>query len=321
MSTTKEGRKTAIVRENPAGTYVNPTTLLPVDGFDIKQTWDHIDDNSIIGVMFRDVPLQGQSLVVGKLSGSVDVLTIEPLLLWAFGYASSKVHTLPVTGNAEAISIVTLDSVKMPKYAGCFCNTFNLKSSASKGLDFSADVIGWKQEDRASISWPTISIVPGTKLLHRHLSGTGYARIGDQGNDLASGDNVGLDEFSLDIDWKFATQMDNTQQYTLQPLSAGAGKPEVKASFKISRHSADTFLAFRDAGTALQAELYYYVSSSASLLIRIPNFVIDAELTDDDIVRQSIPCFVGRNGIGTTYTNNNTGMTIVSPVQATLDNA
>jgi len=55
-------------------------------------------------------------------------------------------------------------------------------------------------------------------------------------------------------------------------------------------------------------------------LIEIPNFIItDVAVSEDDISMVDVTCSVGRNGLGSNYSNSN--MAFNTPVRATLTNS
>lgn len=321
MGTTRKVlRKVACIVESSAGSYLAPDTLLPMTSFTVQRTHDMIADESIIGQSFQDLPLQGTRKIGGELAGQFDVLSCIPILEAAFGANATKVFTLPTTANAKSLSICALDDVKTNKFAGCYIRRFTLSSKAEGALEWSADIVGYVPDVRDDTEFPSVSVNPGTRLRHFDASGTGYMRIGDQADALASGDNMGLSSVELEINWNHEHQFDNTDQDSLIPLSGAGGRPSVSLKLGVARHSADTFLAWRDALTALQAEFYWYLSATASLKIEIPNFVLSAaSVGGDDVPGIDVECMVARNGIGASYSNSN--MTFNSPVRATVDNA
>lgn len=312
-------KKVAVIVESSAGSYLAPNTLIPWTSFTVAPSFDTIKDESNIGIAFEDLPLQGDKKIVGELAGPFDVLTCMPILEAAIGYVSSKVFTLPLAKNEKSLSIVAQDEVKTYKYAGCFIQNFKLVSKAGAALEYSAQVI-CMSETRDDTAWPTISVNPGTKLRHVDASGTGYMRIGDQADALASGDNAGLSSVELEINWQTDGQHDNTGQGTLLPLSGAGGRPSCSLKAAYSRHDTDAVLAWRDAFTALQAEFYWYLSATASLKLEVSNFKLPtAGVGNDDVPGVDIDATLARNGISTSYSNAN--MTFNSPVRITVDNA
>lgn len=314
-------RKVGAKIEDTAGTYDAPNTLIPFTSFTEKQSFDMIKDESIVGVAFEDLPLQGVRHVMGSINGQVDKDSIDPIFEQAFGTAVGTVYTCPADKNENTLSFVGIDAVKTYKYAGNVLNNFELKSDSEGALIFSADVIGWKAETRDDTSFPSISTNPSVdRFLFQHAGGTnGYARIGDQANALASGDNQNVSGLSFGINWNFAEQFFNDQG-TLQLLSNSGGRANASFSFKIARHDADTWHTAINSHTALQAAVYFYKSATATLLIEVPNFVIsDLTSSEDDVNTLDVVCTVARNGTGTSYSNAN--MEFVSPIRATIVNS
>ena len=318
-TSTKILRKANIEIEGTAGFYQEPNVELPFTTFEVRQNFDTIADESIVGVAFPDLPVQGVRKVGGAVTAQVDVATIAAMLEAVTGDASSP-YDCGATTNLKTLSIVALDEVKTYKYAGCVVNSFELTSEPEGDLNYSCEVLGWKAETRDDTAFPTASTVAGERLVHHHAGGTnGYVRIGDQGDALAAGDNQEIGPISMGINWNFAEQFYNDQG-TLQLLSGGGGRPEASFSFQISRHDADTFLGFRDNRTALQAEINYYATATAILLVQVPNFIIqDLTVTGDDTAMIDVTCAVARNGIGANYSNAN--MSFNTPIRFTLTNS
>lgn len=306
--------------EGTAGSYQEPNVQLPFTSFTVKQTFDLIEDASIVGVAFADLPLQGVRHVIESLSGQGDVDTLDVILEAAIGNATSP-YDCPTTKNEKTLSLCGVDEVKTYKYAGVVLNNFILQSSAEGDLNYTADCIGWKAETRDDTGFPTPTTSPGARLVHQHAGtdNSGYVRIADQGDALDSGDNQCIGAMTCGINWNFGEQFCNNAG-PLQLLSASAGRPDATFTFQISRHDADTFLAARDARTALQAELLYYAAAAAQVKVQIPNFIIeDLTITEDDIPMLDVTCRVARNGTGTNYSNSN--MSFVTPIRYTVTNS
>ena len=185
-----------------------------------------------------------------------------------------------------------------------------------------SDLIGFVDEVRDGTAFPATATTPGTDLLHRHAlpEGTfGQFRVGDHANALASGDQLEINNSTIGVSWMFDELMSNTQ-FSLLPISSQAGRPNATFSFQISRHNLDTYLAFRDNHTKLQASVKYGVSATASLLFELPNFILNSvEVNSEDVASIDVVATVARNGIGAAFTNSN--MAFNSPVRATLDNS
>lgn len=317
-ATVKSLKKIAAVIEDTYGTYKTPTTLLPFTSDSLKQTFSMIEDASIVGQNFKDLPVQGIRDNAGSLECQADVLTLPVLLEAACGAAGSSGVFTPVTvaRNAKSLSLCCLDGVKTVKRAGICVNNFKIASTAESDLKVSFDGVSSVAEVRDDTSFPTPSVFPGVRLVHRRADGTGYIRIGDQANALAAGDNQKLTSFECTLNPNFVLEAYNSQSKTA-PVSTGM---EAMLTFTIAEHDADTFLAWRDALTPLQLSAYFYVSSTASLLIEIPNFVItEVAVTEDDKAKQTVTCMVARNGIGASYSNTN--MSFNAPIRYTVDNS
>jgi len=256
-ATIKHLRKVAAKIEVTPGTFLAPDVLLPRTEFTIHQEFNMIEDESIVGLAFKDLPAQGVRIVLGTLAGELDVLASAPILEAVFGSVSGAgpfTYDLPTDKNVKTLSIVGLDGVKTNKYAGCVIPQITFTSEAEGRVMYSADVIGFKAEVRDDTAFPTIVTNPGDKLVHHHAGGaSGFIRIADQVDALASGDDRGITSWELIINWQFDNQFDNTLQGSLLQLSGAAGRPETTLGFVVSRHENDDFLGFRDNDTKLLA--------------------------------------------------------------------
>jgi len=312
-------RKAGWKEEGTTGQYDAPSIQMPFTSFTLHQSFDMIDDESIVGIAFPDLPLQGVRHMTGDLSTQLDVDTIEEALEGVFGSVAAKVFTLPTDKNDKTMSFVGLDEVKTYKYAGCIFNDVHFVSEAEGDLHMTAGVIGYVAEVRDDSAFPAMTTTPGTRLVHHHAGGTnGYIRIGNQDDALDSGDNQCIESIDIGVNWNYGEQYCNGQS-PLVLLSSSAGRPEATFEFTISRHDADTWHGFRDNHTALQADINYYGAADAILQFEIPNFVIETlEKTEDDVNTLTVTCRCARNGIDANYSNSN--MAFNSAIRASLTN-
>lgn len=319
MGTTKKIlRKVAVKLEAVYGTYLAPDILLPLLSGLPKQTWQNIEDESIVGVAFKDLSLQGTRAIEGSHEIVADKNTLPFILEQATGSAvSSTTYTPATTSNAKSFALCMLDGVKTNKYSGLVMNNVRFTSEAENKVKVAFDLLSPKVETRDDTAFPTIATYPSTEFLHQHLTGTGYFRIGDQADALAAGDNItNLKKFECSINWNHAIDPVNAQEQ----LSSQSAMCDVTLSMQIAEHTADTWHAARDARTPLQLQAYWYASATAAFTIMIPNFIItDVAVSEDDKGRVDLTCAVGRNGLGTAYSNAN--MAFNTPIKFGLVNA
>mgnify|MGYP003564665610 CR=1 FL=1 len=292
--------------------------LMPFTAEGMNQGFDHIEDESILGYAFKDTPAQGNRHVGGAFSMQLDAVSIEPLLEAAMGTHAAGVFSCDGTTNAKKLSVCTLDSVAAYQYANVYVKSLSIKGSAGGKWSVECDLVGVTAESRQAVgSFPGSVTNPNQFMIFTNCGGTGYFRVGNHADALASGDNLEIDDFELNMECGFDEQFANSQT-TLTPTFAMTA-PGFDGSFRIARHEDNTFLDFRDNDTALQAELYIYLNATNTIKIEIPNFKIDNNLTDEEIIQQGVDMMIGRNGLGTSYTNSN--MAFVSPVRITVVNS
>lgn len=291
---------------------------LPFTAEGMEQNFDTIEDEAIVGVAFKNVPVQGNRHVGGSFSQQLDAISIEPLLEAAFGTESSGVFSCNGSTNTSKLSVVTLDSVATYQYANVYVKSLSIKGSAGGKFMVDFDLIGVTAESRQSVgSYPAAPTDIGTFTVFNHLGGTGYARIGNHDDALDSGDNISIDDFELSMECGFDEQYASSQT-TLTPIF-GMTPPQFTGSFKVARHEDNTFLDWKDNFTSLQAAFYIYLNATNTILIEIPNFKVNPEITDDDLSQQNVEMLIGRNGLGSSYTNSN--MSFTSPVRITVVNS
>lgn len=313
-------RKFAFGPESSYGVYAAPSYLVPVVSGLPSQSFASIEDNSIVGVAHKSLPLQGVGSVSGSMSINADVNTIVFFLEQLCGAAGvANVYTPELTHNSKSASICIPDAVNTNKYAGVVFNGFKFASQSDGKLVLSFDALSPIREVRDGSSFPSISVYPGVEFLHQHLGDDndyGYVRLGDQSDELIDSDQIIIKSIEFGLNWNFALDSVNNQ-VQLQPQS---GQAETTLSLQIAEHSNDTIKTWLDNRTKLQMSLNYYASSTAQLLVEIPNFIIsEAKISEDDKAKIDITCIVGRNGIDTNYDNDN--MEFNAPIRFTVTNS
>jgi hypothetical protein len=290
-----------------------------------NQGFDSIEDDSILGQGFSNVPQQGPRHTGGTYNFNVDAVSMVPLFSAALGNVSTKTYTFNGSHDRK-LSIAELNSVNCIQYTSCYVKS--LKLSASKGglLKADTELFSLHPQTRTTVgSFPSIT-VPGLPFNFHEAGGTnGYIRVGDQVDALSSADNIKIDNLNIEMtcgfDELYANESDLATPQALGPLTPlwGMVRPSVKMSFKIPKFVIATFLTAQENHTGMQADIYFYKSATSTLRIRIPNFIIKADLTSEDLTGMNIECSIGRNGISTSYVNS--FMTINSPIEITVVNA
>jgi hypothetical protein len=318
MATTKIFSEVAI-QEQIGATYEEDNMVkLPYTTNSFLQKRDTIEDESFQGVAFKDTPQRGANATAGSISCNVDIVSLAAYLKTITGYETGGVYSfLESTANTSKLSLARKDSVSYKKYANVYPKSLKISGAPGGIITANLDLIGVTPEVRAALSgWPTTENVAEPFTFHE-MSGSGYFRVGDQVDALAAGDNLKIEEFSFDIITGYDSQQYNA--YEILTPEMGQVPPSIEGSFKISTHDVDTFIDFRDNMTKLQLSLLLYKTATNQLSIVIPNFIIDTELTDDELVRQGITMKIGRNGVGTSYVNSNYSFT--SPIKITIVNS
>lgn len=316
MPTVKPLRKLAAQIQAGASYEEDSMVLLPFVSSQLGQGYDPIEDESNVGNPFKNIPQKGPLHTGGSNSNQLDAISCIPLLEAAFGSNASKVFTLG--SNSKVLSFCALNSVSAIEYGNAYLRSITISGSSGGNWMLDFDLFSVDAENRVATSSFPSATSPGDPFTFHEAGGTGFFRVGDDSDALGSSDEFNIEEFSLTINCGFDEQFCNEGVGTLAP-EFGMTPPSVEGSFKLSRHDSDAFLDWEDAWTALQASLYVYKSVTKSMLIEIPRFVAEVNVTDDDTAKQDVTMHIGRNGLGTSYDNSN--MAFTSPVRITIVNS
>ena len=221
--------------------------LLPLlSGFPM-QSFDPIANEAISGEAFQDIPQQGSRHVQGSFSVNVDKTSIQPLLEAASG------TTGPYTfgSNTKKLSIAGSDQVKTNQYANMFVKRIAFSGSENGVITADIDVVGVTAESRQTFSHPSSTAYSPDAFTFPELGGTnGYVRASDDTDALASGDNLEIDAFNIEITTGFDEQFYNARGI-LTPVF-GMVPPKVSGSFTVARHDTDQWQTWVEDWESLQ---------------------------------------------------------------------
>ena len=288
--------------------------LLPFTANTLNQLIDPIEDESILGLGFRDIPQKGPQHTSGNISHNVDSLAIVPILESVFGQNTLGVFEFGAT-NTKKLSICALNSINAVQYANVYPKSFKLSSSSANLLKAEIEVFSVTAQVRSEITnFPASVSSPNDPFSFHEASGTGYVRVGDSEDALSSSDDVEIDDFSFDLTLGNDEQFTNNGIRTLIP-EWGMVEPSLSGSFSIARYANNVVDDWEDNQTPLQMEIFF-VKGANSIKIQIPRFVVSSELTDDSLTKQKVEMKIGRNGVTGSYKNTN--MPFASPMRITV---
>lgn len=311
-------------------------------------------DDEIDGLGFQDLPVQTGKTAEGSMGGYLRYQGLDALLYWMFGWERPGTSPVDLTGGyyhhlfeldrldrhcaayraapAEQTAgdynaadrknrMATLAIKRGPndhRYKNAMCKRFGITSRAGSVAQWSADFDAYAEErgDYSSANWTFGTGASGSSLLipHHHFT----VSIGPAGALVA----VGVVDFELSVDIPLNHQQDTTTGlYLAEPK--GEGKYGVSLKMTLSRHSTDTYLAYRDSYTALCAKIVAASGSYAFGLlfpeIRIPA----ASLTADSVPNQTLEFVCERKtNAATPFGTELAGQTIIqeSPVLCQVKN-
>ena len=289
----------------------------------IKITPVHGTDDSIENEAFTDLPTQlGLEAPMDNIGGIVRYNTfMDKLLYWMLGYedgGSSPVdagggyythlfeldkHERHFTayrtaeqtaGDYDATDrknrAATFAFKRGPndhRYRHVMCSGFSFSSSADDGfIRWSASGIAPREDrgDYSSGSWtyPTEAVGSSMDALHRHTT----VSIKEQGGSFT---DLGVSawEVGVEIPLKFERDTESGLYLTEPVLS---GKYGITASITLTRHSVDTYLAYRDDWTSTKLCLKIVAATgSYQFGIYLPELRIsDAFPSEEDVAKQPI---------------------------------
>lgn len=291
---------------------------IPHIGGSFKSVQDVIEDDSIQNVAFKDTP------VMGGLSGAIDELTdncryvgMDRLLYWMFGYEDGgsspqslgggyyshlfeldkhERHITPYrteeqtagdyasTDRKNRLAIIAVKrGTNDYRYPFAMCSGFGFSSKAGSAMMWKAKALAYR-EDRGSYnsaSWtiPTGMDLSANMILHHHIT----VSLGVPG----ALSTIAVTDFDCNVD----IPLDKTQDtvsglYPAEPVLAGPYA--IQLGLTLTRHSSDTYAAWRDAGTELACKI---VASSGSYGFEIyfPKLKItDTNISDDAVAKHPL---------------------------------
>jgi len=309
-------RKVAIQVQSGSSFEKTAMFMVPHTAHTLKQKPTLIDDDSIVGLGFKPTPGLGFYEIGGTITFNVEKVAFKAILEASLGTVTgTNPYVYTNTGvNAKTISIQTDDGVAVREYANIYISNLKISGSVGQNIVGEMTIFGITAEDRTGNTWTTSITMPNAPFVFHEASSTGYCQVGYHADVLTTGDNQSISDFSFEIVTGLAPQNDNSR-YSLAPVFAMV-QPSISGSVTLARHAADTFLDARDNVTKQQLEMNIYKSATEYVAIRVPNFIVDAEVSDDEIAKVTLTMMIGRNGYGTTYVNSN--MAFVSPIQVSV---
>lgn len=297
---------------------------IPILSGQHKGMVDTVDDDSIEGVAFRDLPVQsgiGANVEGVELNMRYDGL--DRLLYWCFGYEDGGSSPQDLTGGIyshlfeldrheredaayrtdedTAVDYSIYDrknrfgvfARKMGtndyRYPFLLCNGFGFSSSTQEPLKMTVKGVALREDrgDYSSSTWTIPALLAGSDniIMHHDLT----LSLGVAGSLVA----LGIKDISVNCDIPLDIDRDSESGlYISKPILNG--KYNVTLSMTIARHSVDTYLAYRDAHTkcALKAE---WISDSKMFGLYFPEvYLPDVSVTEDDVARIAITFATGK---------------------------
>ena len=201
-----------------------------------------------------------------------------------------------------------MDTVSTWETVGAFVNSFTVSGSANEYIKLSTDIQAGKLVIASSQNTPTelraMSDVLSDLVMFSELT----FRIGTQGDALAEPDDMGISSFTLSYNNNLTenqqASIDSANVFgTAEAPHAVATEPikpcrngfrEVTFEFTVPRYEADTFIAWRDAGTVLEAQMKFInATTSYEFNFYMPTLKIEkvsAPVAGAEALTQTVTC-------------------------------
>lgn len=275
------------------------------------------DDQSIDGCAHSDLPVQiSHKANASNLGGLVKYQGLDFLWYWMFGYedggsspqgpvnTSFYTHLFEMDKHERHFAAYRADedtagdynatdrknramtlAWKMAsndyRYKHLMCEGWSFESDAESGdVKFGSKGIGYKEErgDYGSANWTLPTALQGSSLnvLHRHLT-VSYKEHGGEYS------TIGVKNVKISCDFPLAADFDNESGlYIAEPVLGNPYKYSI--SMTLTRHSADTWPAYRDAFSTDMAMKFVWATGNYSFGLYVPICkVADAYASMDDV--------------------------------------
>jgi hypothetical protein len=232
----------------------------------------------------------------------------QPLLeqffgTWTDGDPNEDFYTMDDIIDGKGLTVAINKGVSVHEFAGVKVGSWTLSGSPADAVRWSADVFA---QSRSLTSVTNTSAVlaalgePGDPMQFHDLT----LRIGDQANDLASGDDVDVENFSLQINRNMIQKQVNST--TLLEARENAFQ-DGTLTIQLPLYDSDQFITWHANHTPLQASLIFSAGGNTKY-INLPQLLVvqaNPVFSGPELVGYSVPLSLHHNLGGS---NGNTDM-------------
>lgn len=268
----------------------NNMILLPYSEGILNQSFDSMEDDSILGKAFQNKSLQGNQHVGGEYT---TYLNNDNLIL--------------LNNFDKKFSIAEQNDIETIQYSNCYFRNIKLSGSVGNLINMDLDIFSLDTPSKnGAATFPTTT----NSSYPFNFQEIQYFRIGDLFLPLSSLDERSIKSFNLELITGYEEIFANGQA----PISP-VPNTKLNFSFVAPRYLEETFQNWQDNDTNLQLEMLIYKSISESLKIQIPNFKTKITLNDEDLTTMTVECLTGSNK---DRVNPNMGVDLIDFVISTL---
>jgi hypothetical protein len=290
-----------IVKEVTLGTVVAVTTKLPLISESLSDQFAHIQNAALTGSATRGRAIQGARSAGGQLVCYWNYDVRQPLLeqffgTWTDGDPDEDYYTMDATIDGKGLTIAIEKTVSVHEFAGVKVGAFTLSGSPSDGVRWTADVFA-QSRSLTSVTNTTAVLAAlaeaGDPMQFHDLT----LRIGDQANDLASGDDVEMENFSLAIGRNMIQKQVNS---TTLLEARENGFQDGTLTVQLPLYDSDQFLTWHASHTPLQASLIATFGTFTKY-VNLPNILVTSAnpvLSGPELVGYTVSFSVHNNAAG-----------------------
>ena len=256
------------VRTSWTQAYTAPTYIMPFLSETLTSQFNRIPNDTLQGYGGRLPSEQGVEGLGGSTEHHFSYNTSGPRLFLTavMGLDTAGVITITDTVTDKYYVIELEKQVKRWRFWPCACNKMTITGEKDKPCKI---VFDWfaRNFDAVDTAFPSLAQPSNTLVMFDDL----VFRVADQIDAIAAGDSVGIDSFEIVLDRaRKADDYESNATTPKQPLDPVSGGWRVSTlKIKVPRYSTGTFEGWRDANTALQADLTF-TGPVVTITIQLP---------------------------------------------------
>jgi len=226
--------------------------LIPFVDETLTREFERIESESKTGSGARDPSDQGREVVKGTTKHQLDYNNFDSLMEGIYGSVSSRQFDISDDHLDVYFCVEIEKQVSRWRFWPGKITKATITGEKNGIIMLELEWI-FREGTRSATAFPSISPLAQNHVLFQSLT----HRIADQADAIAAGDVLGIDSFSIEHDNVLIQddQDSESDQQIIEPIPGG--KRNITYGIKKPRYTADTLPDWKDANTALQADLVF----------------------------------------------------------------